>query len=107
MVKSFMLLLHFARSLKKDQPNPCSTFSRPTNNVENDKKNVVAVGGYENDVEHEIQSVLKEDISCFWAQDNNNYEPALPVNIPILTADSDTDDMFRQPWGSEPFLEGW
>jgi hypothetical protein len=71
-----------------------------TNYVENDK--IVAVGDDEN-VEREIPSVLKDDISSFRAQgfavDDDN-EPA-PKNIPTSN-DSGTDDIYFDPGEVNP-----
>jgi hypothetical protein len=76
MVNSFMLLLDFARSPRKDRSNPCLIIH--TSDAENDEN--VAAGGDEK-VEHEIPSVLNEDISSFRAQgfavdndDHSNFE---------------------------------
>jgi hypothetical protein len=76
MVKSFILSLNFARSLKKDRSNRSLFDIIPTNDVENDE-NVAA--GVDENVEREIPSILNKNVSNFRAQgfsvDDNN-EPA-------------------------------
>ena len=98
MVKSFILSLNFARSLKKDRSNRSLFDIIPTNDVENDE-NVAA--GVDENVEREIPSILNKDVSNFRAQgfsvDDNN-EPA-PENIPNAT-NTANDGMYRA-WGSE------
>jgi hypothetical protein len=97
-VKSFMLSVDFARSLKKDRSNSSLGLSQQTmwKNTEN-----VTVEKSGEILEHESPFILNADVTNFRAQgfsvDDNNEPP--PKNVPTV-ANAVHDGMY-EAWGSE------